>query len=102
MPSRLRVGPVAELVGIEGGVVSGVFNLESSVSGAATTRVTRRPYGRYDKAWLSREPNSVLLCPTPRHELVEARCRPEIDELCEHVGEVGLRIDTIQFAGLDK
>jgi len=25
-----RLGPVAELVGIEGGVVSGVFNLESS------------------------------------------------------------------------
>jgi hypothetical protein len=24
------IGPVAELVGIEGGVVSGVFNLESS------------------------------------------------------------------------
>ena len=44
----------------------------------------------------------TLCCPTPRHELVEARCRPEIDELCEHVGEVGLRIDTIQFAGLDK
>jgi hypothetical protein len=27
---QLRIGPVAELVGIEGGVVSGVFNLESS------------------------------------------------------------------------
>src|SRR5262249_62015912 len=26
----VRCGPVAELVGIEGGVVSGVFNLESS------------------------------------------------------------------------
>ncbi len=25
-----KTGPVAELVGIEGGVVSGVFNLESS------------------------------------------------------------------------
>jgi hypothetical protein len=27
---RAVIGPVAELVGIEGGVVSGVFNLESS------------------------------------------------------------------------
>ncbi len=27
---RISTGPVAELVGIEGGVVSGVFNLESS------------------------------------------------------------------------
>jgi hypothetical protein len=29
-PGQRLVGPVAELVGIEGGVVSGVFNLESS------------------------------------------------------------------------
>ena len=29
-PFRFREGPVAGLVGIEGGVVSGVFNLESS------------------------------------------------------------------------
>jgi hypothetical protein len=31
-------GPVAELVGIEGGVVSGVFNLESSSVGAPDRR----------------------------------------------------------------
>ena len=30
VPYRAPPGPVAELVGIEGGVVSGVFNLESS------------------------------------------------------------------------
>jgi hypothetical protein len=30
LPSRILAGAVAELVGIEGGVVSGVFNLESS------------------------------------------------------------------------
>src|SRR6266576_2266600 len=29
-PTAFAKGPVAELVGIEGGVVSGVFNLESS------------------------------------------------------------------------
>jgi ABC-type multidrug transport system fused ATPase/permease subunit len=29
-PGRITCGPVAELVGIEGGVVSGVINLESS------------------------------------------------------------------------
>ena len=33
-----RCGPVAELVGIEGGVVSGVFNLESSDVGASDRR----------------------------------------------------------------
>jgi hypothetical protein len=32
------VGPVAELVGIEGDVVSGVFNLESSDVGASDRR----------------------------------------------------------------
>jgi hypothetical protein len=33
-----RGGPVAELVGIDGGVVSGVFNLESSDVGASDRR----------------------------------------------------------------
>jgi hypothetical protein len=33
-----RCGPVAELVGIDGGVVSGVFNLESSDVGASDRR----------------------------------------------------------------
>ena len=37
--ARWRIaGPVAELVGIEGGVVSGVFNLESSDVGASDRR----------------------------------------------------------------
>ena len=35
---RAQVGPVAELVGIEGGVVSGVFNIESSDVGASDRR----------------------------------------------------------------
>jgi hypothetical protein len=30
--------------------------------------------------------------------LVDARGGPEVDELGEHVGEVGLRIDVVQFA----
>ena|SRR5438046_644562 len=34
----MNLGPVAELVGIEGGVVSGVFNLESSDVGASDRR----------------------------------------------------------------
>jgi hypothetical protein len=36
--SKGGCGPVAELVGIEGGVVSGVFNLESSDVGASDRR----------------------------------------------------------------
>ena len=34
----IQLGPVAELVGIEGGVVSGVFNLELSDVGASDRR----------------------------------------------------------------
>ena len=34
------VDPVAELVGIEGGVVSGAFNLESSGVGASDKETT--------------------------------------------------------------
>ena len=41
-------------------------------------------------------------CPGPGHKFVEARGWPEIDELGEHVSEVGLRIDAIQFTGLDE
>jgi transposase-like protein len=40
--------------------------------------------------------------PGPRHELIDTRGRPEIDQLGQHVGEIGLRVDTIQFAALDE
>ena len=54
-------------------------------------------------AWLRSEATGgTLCCPGPGHELVEARGWPEIDELGEHVGEIGLRIDAVQFAGLDE
>jgi transposase len=38
VPAVAKIGPVAELVGIEGGVVSGVFNLESSSVGTPDRR----------------------------------------------------------------
>jgi hypothetical protein len=40
--------------------------------------------------------------PCPRHELVDARCGPEIDELVEDVGDVGLRLDVVELARLDQ
>ena len=40
--------------------------------------------------------------PGPGHELVETRSRPQIDELGEHIGEVGLRIDAGELASLDQ
>src|ERR1700675_4652648 len=49
-------------------------------------------------------PTDILLglCPRPRHKLVQARGGPEIDELGQHVGEIGLRVDAVQFAALDE
>jgi hypothetical protein len=40
--------------------------------------------------------------PMPRHEFVDAGLRPAIDQARQHVGEVALRIDQNQLAGLDK
>ncbi len=40
--------------------------------------------------------------PCPRHELVDARGRPEIDELVEDVGDVGLRLDVVELARFDE
>src|SRR5262249_39830892 len=40
----------------------------------------------------------ALRRPGPGHQLVETRGRPEIDQLRERVGGVGVRIDAVQFA----
>jgi len=38
--------------------------------------------------------------PSPRQEFVAAIVRPEIDEADENIGQIGLRLDTVQFTGL--
>jgi hypothetical protein len=40
--------------------------------------------------------------PCSWHEFVDARCGPEIDELVEDVGDVGLRLDVVELARLDQ
>lgn len=40
--------------------------------------------------------------PVPWHQLVNALLRPAVDEACEQVRKIGLRIDAIEFAGLDQ
>ena len=40
--------------------------------------------------------------PCPRHELVETRSWPEIDQPGEDVGQIGLRVDATELAGLDE
>src|SRR5574337_817912 len=44
----------------------------------------------------------VGCAPGPGHELVDAGSGPEVDELHEHVGEIGLRFDVVELAGLDQ
>src|ERR1022692_2364729 len=63
---------------------------------------TRRPYERYDKPWLSREANSVLLYPGPRQQFIEFLRGPAIDELGEDVGQISLRVNAVKFCGLDQ
>jgi len=40
--------------------------------------------------------------PGPRQKLVEPIVRPEIDEADKDMGEVGLRLDAVELAGLDQ
>src|SRR3954452_9208386 len=40
--------------------------------------------------------------PGPGQQFAEAAVWPVIDELGEHVSQVGMRIDAMQFAGLDQ
>jgi hypothetical protein len=44
----------------------------------------------------------ALCRPYPRHEFVEPRRGPKIDELGQQISDVGLRIDAGEFAGLDQ
>ena len=40
--------------------------------------------------------------PSPWHELVDARGGPQVYEPRQHVGQIGLRIDAVELAGLDQ
>src|SRR6516162_1136087 len=48
--------------------------------------------------WVGRFDPGVL----PGHQLYNSRCRPQIDELSQHVGHPRQRIDEIQLAGLNE
>src|SRR5580693_1715024 len=40
--------------------------------------------------------------PCPRHEFVDARGGPEIDEPVEDVGDIGLRFDIVELASFNQ
>ena len=44
----------------------------------------------------------ALGCPDPGHELIDARGGPQVDEFGQHVGEISLWIDVVQFACFDE
>jgi hypothetical protein len=44
----------------------------------------------------------VVGLPIPWHQLVDAFLRPAVDEACQQIRKIGLRIDLIQFAGLNQ
>src|ERR1700722_181105 len=44
----------------------------------------------------------ILLYPVPWHQLVDAVLGPAVDQAGEQVSEIDLRIDVVQFAGLDE
>ena len=51
-----------------------------------------------------RDALSAVLCarPGPWHEIINARGRPQIDQFGQNVLDIGLRINTIELAGLDQ
>jgi hypothetical protein len=44
----------------------------------------------------------VVGLPIPRHQLVDALLRPAVDEACQQIREICLRIDAVELAGLDQ
>jgi hypothetical protein len=51
------------------------------------------PWAVSDSGW-------VIGLPIPRHELIDSLLRPAVDEACQQIREIGLRIDAIEFASL--
>src|SRR5689334_25306135 len=54
-------------------------------------------------AWSGSEAiGCASLIPSPRHEVVDVRGGPEIDELVEDVSDIGLRFDVVELARLNQ
>ncbi len=70
-----------------------------------TEPVATRPAGAVaiqEASSSSGEAVSSLGDPRPGHEFVQTRGRPEIDKSGEDVGQIGLRLDAAELAGLDQ
>ena len=68
-----------------------------------TEPMARRPAGTtaiQDRSASSGATCRVLGGPRPRHEFVQTRGRPEINQLGEDVGQIGLRLDATELCRL--
>jgi transposase-like protein len=71
----------------------------------STESMARRPAGTaaiQDRSSSSGEASSALSGPGPGHQFVQTGGRPEIDQLGEDIGQIGLRLDAAELAGLDQ
>src|SRR6516162_7924450 len=71
----------------------------------STEPMARTPAGTaaiQDQSSSSGEAFFALDSPGPGHEFVQTGGRPEIDQLGEDVGQIGLRLDAAELAGLDQ
>jgi hypothetical protein len=41
-------------------------------------------------------------CPVPRHQFIDAVLRPAVDEPCQQVRKIDLRVNAIEFAGFNQ
>ena len=70
-----------------------------------TEPMARRPAGTpaiQDRSPSSGVASSALGGPGPGHEFVQTGGWPEIDQLGEDVGQIGLRLDAAELAGLNQ
>ena len=70
-----------------------------------TEPMARRPAGTaaiQDRSSSSGETSCALGSPGPRHQFVQTGGRPEIDQFGEDVGQISLRLDAAELAGLDQ
>ena len=76
---------------------AGLLRLPAKVEAVEGSGTTATRHVRFSS---SGQASGALGGPGPRHKLVETRGRPEIDELGENVGQIGLRFDAVELAGL--
>jgi transposase len=79
---------------------SGLLRLPAEATSAVVAEGSRTTTIRRACSSSSRQAAGAIGRPGPRHQFVETRSRPQVDQLGEHVGDIGLRLDACELAGL--